>query len=193
MVGYRYTQPWFLRSELRRLADKFIDPTAKNTILEVGCFEGLSSVFFSDLLLDHPGSSLVCVDPFLAVANNDHAAYLQEGGAEARFDFNIAASKNSRKVEIHKTTSDSFFALLDPARTFSFIYVDGCHECDFIQRDLENSFRHLERGGIMWMDDYLGGGDGAKIKPTVDAFVNSHKDECSVIHQGYQLAVKKAM
>lgn len=42
----------------------------------------------------------------------------------------------------------------------------------------------------MWMDDY-GGGDGVQIKATMDAFVAKHMHECSVIHRGYQLAIRK--
>jgi hypothetical protein len=43
---YNYTQDWFSNSEIKRLLFKFIDKNNKNSILEIGCFEGLSTCFF---------------------------------------------------------------------------------------------------------------------------------------------------
>ena len=34
-------------------------------------------------------------------------------------------------------------------KTYNFIYNDGCHEPEFIKRDMENSFVCLEKNGIM--------------------------------------------
>ena len=56
---------------------QFLDKSTENKILEIGCFEGLSSVFFADNFIDNPNSSLTCVDPFLIINNNDHKIYLQ--------------------------------------------------------------------------------------------------------------------
>ena len=60
MSKYRYTQTWFLGSEIRQFLLSFVDKTKKHRILEIGSFEGLSGVFFADNLLDHPDSSLMC-------------------------------------------------------------------------------------------------------------------------------------
>ena len=46
MNNYKYSQEWFLGSEIRRELFKFLDQSKENKILEIGCFEGLSSVFF---------------------------------------------------------------------------------------------------------------------------------------------------
>jgi len=46
-------------------------------MLEIGCFEGLSSVFFADNFLNNPDSRLTSVDPFLNIDNNDHKNFLQ--------------------------------------------------------------------------------------------------------------------
>ena len=53
---------------------------------------------------------------------------------------------------------------------------------------MENSFNILEKNGIMWMDDY-GGGDG--IKNTMNSFLKKYHGQYKLIHQGYQLAIKK--
>ena len=187
MSNYKYTQDWFLFSEIRKLLLKFVDKSKPNNILEIGCFEGLSSVFFADNLLDDPNSSLTCVDPFLNIDNNDHKQFL-DNKEEGNFDNNIAICKNSDKINVHKITSDQFF--INNTKTYNLIYIDGCHEPDFIQRDMENSFMCLEKNGIMWMDDY-GGGDGIQIKNTMNHFLRKYRNQFILIHSGYQLAIQK--
>ena len=187
MTNYKYSQNWFLDSEIRRDLVKFLDKTSQNNILEIGCFEGLSSVFFADNFLDNPKSNLMCIDPFLTINNNDHHQFLQNN-EEINFDFNISNCKNVDKITIHKITSDNFFE--NNNQTYNFIYIDGCHEPIFIKRDMENSFNILEKNGIMWMDDY-GGGDGIQIRNTMDTFLEKYNEQYELIHKGYQLAIRK--
>ena len=176
----------------------FLDKSKKNNILEIGCFEGLSSVFFADNFLDNINSSLTCVDPFLSIDDNDHRQFLQNN-EEMNFDFNISACKHPDRITVHKMTSDMFFKQhfnfnlnlnLNLNLNFNFIYIDGCHEPDFIKRDMENSFKILEINGIMWMDDY-GGGDGIQIKNAMNQFLEKYHGQYTIIHMGYQLAIKK--
>jgi predicted O-methyltransferase YrrM len=187
MNKYKYTQSWFINSEINRTMKNFYDKTNENRILEIGCFEGLSSVFFADNFIDHANSRLTCVDPFLTIHTNDHQKYLLNN-EELNFDHNLSVCKNIEKITIHKITSDSFFKT--NTQTYNFIYVDGCHETDFIKRDLENSFNVLEKNGILWMDDYMGG-DGIQIKNTMDEFLHKYKDQYDLIHVGYQLAIRR--
>jgi hypothetical protein len=187
MNNYKYSQMWFLGSEIKDSLSNFLDKSKLNKILEIGCYEGLSSVFFADNFLNNPNSSLTCVDPFLTIINNDHSQFLCNN-EEMNFDFNTLVCQNSDKITIHKVTSDQFFEKND--KTYNFIYIDGCHVPDFIKRDMENSFNILEKNGIMWMDDY-GGGDGIQIKNTMNAFLEKYKGQCDIIHNGYQLAIKK--
>jgi predicted O-methyltransferase YrrM len=187
MDNYRYSQRWFLGSEIKIHLSKFLDNKKENKILEIGCFEGLSGVFFADNFLDNEKSSLTCVDPFLTIVDNDHSQFLQNN-EEMNFDFNISNCKNSDKIIIHKITSDSFFE--NNNQTYNFIYIDGCHKPDFIKRDMENSFNILEKNGIMWMDDYRGGRDGL-IKNCMDAFLKKYDGQYNLIHTGYQLAIQK--
>lgn len=187
MDKYKYSQTWFLGSEIRSKLDHWCDRSKENKMLEIGCFEGLSTVFFADYFLDHVASRLTCVDPFLLISNNDHRQFLQNN-EELNFDYNVSICRNSDKIRVHKITSDKFFE--SNQDTYNFIYIDGCHEPDFIQRDMENAFKVLEKDGIMWMDDY-GGGDGIKIRSTMDAFLDKYQNQYCLIHRGYQLAIKK--
>ncbi len=195
MNKYIYTQNWFLQSEIKQklnsIYDCYINKNNKMNrifILEIGCYEGLSSVFFADNFLNNSESTLTCVDPFLHINNNDHIKLLNN--VENNFDHNISICKNSNKIIVHKITSDEFFNNNKKNQRFNFIYIDGCHEPDFIMRDMENSFECLENNGIMWMDDYLGG-DGIQIKNTMDNFLKKYNNQYEIIHKSYQLAIRK--
>lgn len=187
MENYRFTKKWFLYSEIKKYLEYFLDKTKQNNILEIGCYEGMSSAFFADNFLDNEGSSMICVDPYLKIDDNDHKTLLQ-GNEESNFDHNMSICKNIDKITIHKITSDDFFSI--NKNTFNFIYIDGCHMCEFIKKDLENSFNVLEKNGIMWMDDYLGGDDN-QIKKTMDDFLEKYNGQYELINKGYQLAIRK--
>ena len=188
-MTYKYKQTWFLYSEISKLLISYCQTYDTNTILEIGCFEGLSSVFFADNLLNNLNSTLTCVDPFMTIDNNDHQELIVNN-TESNFDYNINMCKNSNKIQVHKITSDEFFKT--NTKTYNIIYIDGSHECDFIKRDMINSFRFLKPNVIMWMDDYLGG-DSIKIKNTMDQFLFEYQGQYKIIHSGYQLAIQKIM
>ncbi len=185
-MSYKYTQTWFINSEINRYLHRVIDTVSQRKILEIGCFEGLSSVFFADNFLEHSESTLTCVDPFLNIKNNDHSMFLQNN-EESNFDFNTSNCKYPAKLRIYKTTSDNFFVEHCERGDdhFDFIYIDGCHDPAYVSRDMENSFRILKSGGIMWMDDY------GSIRPPMDIFLEKHKGAYELIHMGYQLAIRK--
>lgn len=187
MNKYKYTKTWFIGSGININLQRFLSKSTENRILEIGCYEGLSTTFFADNFLDHSNSKMICVDPFLTISDNDHKNYLNNN-EEQNFDYNMTICKNTDKITIHKITSDEFFKNND--KTYNLIYIDGCHEPDFIKRDMENSFKVLEKNGIMWMDDY-GGGDGIKIKNTMNEFLENYKGQYNLIHSDYQLAIQK--
>ena len=141
----KFTQTWFIGSELYKFLLNFVDVSKKNTVLEIGCFEGLSSVFFANNIINHVESTLTCVDPFLNIDYNDHEEFLKNSNAEKNFDYNISICKNNDKIEVKKITSDEFFQ--NNTTFFNFIYIDGCHIGEFIKRDMENSFKFLEING----------------------------------------------
>lgn len=181
---YRYTQTWFFCSEIRQQLHRFLFNTEPNSILEIGSFEGLSSCFLADNFLGHQSSSLICVDPF---DTNDKTTPLTDS-TKGYFLDNIAKSVNAKKVTFHQQYSNQFFA--ENTKTFNFIYVDGSHELNDIRYDMREAFKVLRQGGIMWMDDYLGGGSYA-IKAVMDEFVTAQGSNVDVVWKGYQLALRK--
>ncbi len=82
--------------------------------LDIGCFEGRSSLWFLENILTHPTSSITCVDSF------------SRKGGEPRFDHNIRISDFSKKVTKIKGKSEDVLSSLKE-QSFDIIYVDGCH------------------------------------------------------------------
>lgn len=191
MDKYSYTQSWFLNSEIHKNLLKYVDKNKQNNILEIGCYEGLSSCFFSDTIMDHEYSSMDCVDPFFTSGSvKEITSQNVSNITEENFINNQKKSKNYKKITFYKQTSDDFFNQ-NTSRMYNFIYIDGCHEPDFIKRDMENSFKRLAKGGILWMDDYGGGNHPNYCKIPMDNFLKEHEGEYSLIHKSYQLAIKK--
>jgi predicted O-methyltransferase YrrM len=184
---YRFTKNWFQSSELRSKLHDYLDLNNQCRILEIGCYEGQSSVFFSTFL-NHEKSSMVCVDPFLLLKDNDHKDLLND--VEERFDYNISNTTNKEKITVYKLTSDVFFQKYS-GDNFDFIYIDGCHLPEIIENDIKNSLKHLNKNGIIWMDDYLGG-DRKTIKNKIDNVLDeqSKKYNFKIIHKGYQIAIQ---
>jgi hypothetical protein len=106
------------------------------------------------------------------------------------FDFNINNSSNKEKIKIYKITSDSFFEINN--QNYNLIYIDGSHDLEYITRDIKNSYNCLEKGGIMWIDDYKGGGpENNNLQKTIDQVLLTLTEPYEIIHKEYQLAIRK--
>jgi len=184
MEKYTYTHGWFLSSEIRQHIFKFINPIEKHNILEIGSYEGLSACFFSDNLLSNEGSTLTCVDPFDI---SDTTTPLTTSTKDI-FLGNIDKSNNKNKITFWQMYSNDFFLINN--EKYDFIYIDGSHLEKDIINDMTEADKVLVTGGIMWMDDYLGGSDDT-IKTVMDRFVDENKGRYITIHSGYQLALRK--
>lgn len=182
---YRFTQNWFLTSELyqqRAMLIQKISPAYPHNILEIGSYEGLSACFFSDFLLHHPQSRMICVDPFYSSSNVSTATL-------SNFLHNISLSQNPHKIKFCHETSRTFFTHHPASDKFDFIYIDGSHTPADVEHDMTECWKLLVPGGIMWMDDYLGG--HGSIKPVMDRWQQAHKQELREIWRGYQLTFQK--
>jgi GR25 family glycosyltransferase involved in LPS biosynthesis len=169
--NFKISESWFGNSELKQF--NFEDK--EYSILEIGCFEGCSSCFFSDNLKI---SKMVCVDPFVS----DGCIPYDHNYLKNIFYNNIKKSKNCNKIEVKEMYSDDFFNT--NIELFDFIYIDGEHSDKQIKNDLTNSFKCIKPGGIIWCDDY-----NNAWKNTFLEFIN--KNEVTIIHEGYQLGLIK--
>jgi len=119
----------------------------KLQILEIGCFEGCSSVFF---LKNFKYSHLTCVDLW---KNQVQQKGFKMSKVEKSFDFNI--KKYKKNVSKLKISSDKFFKKnLNKSGYFDIIYIDGDHFYQQVFKDLINSFIRLNKNGLIIIDDF---------------------------------------
>lgn len=159
--------------------------------LEIGSFEGRSTVWLLENILLHKNSDIVCVDPFEAYSDLDKEDIDWTKTMQIFLD-NI--SPWSDKVLFMKMRSTDY--LRTSTELFDLIYVDGSHAASQALIDGVLSHLSLKPGGIIIFDDYM----WAKLvkapnvpKGAVDAFMEcfAHEYECVTI--GYQVILKKKL
>jgi hypothetical protein len=183
---YRFRTDWFSWSIPvweHALADLKGKPGIQ--YLEVGLFEGRSALWMLDNVLTHPTSRLTGVDPFIDVPGVE--------GFKEIFFANLKRSGHADRATIVTGFSQIELRKL-PVDAFDVIYIDGSHDADDVLEDAILSHRLLKKGGLLIFDDYLGGLESAaheRPKPAIDVFYAFFKDEYDVLHNGYQLLVRK--
>ena len=178
----------------KRWEDRFgFMKTKKNKILELGSYQGEMSKWFSDMLLNHKHSKLICVDTWKgSVEYNED---FKEN--EKIFKRNIKDSKNYEKIEIKKMTTTKYFLnffneIKKPY--FNLIYIDACHDARCVLSDSINSFKALKVNGYIVFDDYgwkQMPKDYERPKMAINAFLNIFRDNIEIIHKGYKVIIKK--
>lgn len=157
--------------------------------LEIGSFEGRSSLWLMENILTNPKSKLTCVDIWENYPESDSLGFQVVGSFE-RFQDNLEEYLNRIKT----IKGSSFEEVPKLKDTFDFIYVDGDHTEVGCWTDAVNSFEKLNIGGIMIFDDYKWvDREGTELHPkgAIDRFMNDYKDKITVEEIGYQVVVKK--
>ena len=128
-------------------------PTNKNKkfkYLEIGSWEGLSALnilfFFKNVdakfidLWDAPNfNSLPLTNNFKKIEKN--------------FNYNLKKFKNFKKIK--KDSSIALRELLKNKNKFDYIYVDGAHTGEDVLSDAIESFKVLNKNGIVFFDDAM--------------------------------------
>lgn len=198
MSEYKFTTNWFQWSPDVWSGLVPLLP-ARKKFLEVGAFEGRSTVWTIEHMLED-GGTISSID---AWEDLEHEAYreMKMETVEERFDFNIGLVKKQfgkRKVKKLKGYSAPVLSgiVCNPAEheSYDFIYIDGSHNAPDVLTDACLAWPLLKRGGIMMFDDYLFG-DARDVlhrpRIAIDAFVNIFAETLTVVHLGYQYAVRK--
>ncbi len=186
MVKYDFTKFWF--NEVKHNFVSLMDQFDPSRILEIGSFEGLSSVFFIDYTKNKRGLELHCVDTWEGSIEHQSSGHETSdmNEIENRFRQNIELAVSDAvypvDVRIHKVASDLALASMlskGMKNYFDLIYVDGSHQASDVISDAVLSFRLLRVGGALIFDDYLWaeplpyGVDPIRCpKISIDAFTN---------------------
>lgn len=175
---YQFTHDWFTHNipTWETCLKPFIHyPNVHG--LEIGSFEGMSACWLLDHVLTHPLSKLTCID-----------LYFQES-----FEINVAQTGAMQKLIKRVGDSHQILAKL-PSEIFDFVYIDGCHLADHVRQDAILAWRLLKPGGLMIFDDYQwidSSHPGQETYRGIDAFLEAAKRQLVIVHQGYQVIVRK--
>jgi len=71
--------------------------------------------------------------------------------AEEKEGVDPAPTPEGEAYTTHKMTSDDYF--LTNTRKFDIIFVDGLHHSEQVYKDIQNSLKHLNKGGVIVCHD----------------------------------------
>jgi predicted O-methyltransferase YrrM len=163
MTDYKFTVDWF--SSHIPFWNQCLDALSINRndpldILEVGSFEGKSTTWIAENLLNNEQSSLLCIDTFEGgiehrEGSTEHKKWEHLDTLYDMFLHNTSVCKNSDKIKVRVGDSQVVLPELNKAgRQFDIIYIDGSHETEHVFNDGINSFEMLKPGGLIIFDDY---------------------------------------
>lgn len=165
-------------------------------ILEIGSWEGLSSMFWLWL---YPHSQLTAVDTW--EGGEEHSSDIAQSlklstpelrEVESRFDKNTEGFH--QRLLKKKMLSGDFFRQ-KANNLYDIIYVDGSHKSGDVLSDAWGSFDLLSTGGLLIFDDYQWRFyENLRDNPAagVNAFLRAEKrNRWRLLHVGYQLILQK--
>lgn len=193
MSDYNFTHDWF--SWAPPVWEQiFKQMDCKKDFLEIGSYEGRSTVWLVENALDE-GGRITCIDTW---EGGEEHVNGEMNGAKERFDSNVALLKEKfpeRSVCPWKSTSTAALArIIEEGPDFDFIYIDGSHIAKDVITDACMAFNVLKVGGVMVFDDYNWGEpipETHKPKMAIDAFLNIFQEQIHVINKSYQVAIQR--
>lgn len=146
--------------------------------LEIGSFEGKSSLWLLENILTHKQSTLTCIDNF------------SYKNTEQKLKNNLKDYKD--KITILKGDSNIMLKTLKN-NTYDFIYIDANRHSQNVLEDAILSFMLLKPNGIIIFDDYTNNKehDNNCPKPGIDAFLNIYANNIKVLHSRWQVILMK--
>lgn len=167
------------------LLKKFFNFNKKYKILEIGSYEGASSIFFLDILKN---SKIYCVDTwssrFRFGVTKKNINYSK---IEKRFDYNLQPYK--KRVHKFKKDSSLFFKKINKDLLFDLIYIDGSHKYKDVLNDARNGFDHLKNEGIIIFDDF----NKPEVLKAAMFFLNVNQKKIKILMVYHQLVIKKLL
>ena len=166
---------------------------AKINLLEIGSFEGRSSIFFLNYFkekLSVNSVMLTCVDTWEG-SNEKFHEKINFNSVEKNFDSNTKIF--SHYINKKKLTSYDFFKT-DNKKLYDLIFIDGSHEFKDVLADAQSSFSLLNKKGIIIFDDfnwfYY---RDAKSNPAhaINIFLKDKINEVEIIFVGMILILRK--
>ena len=191
VTNYIFTVDWFSYNipiwthYFKELKDK---PNLR--FLEIGSFQGRSTIWLLENILTDKTSTITCIDTF--EGSIEHTLHFQNDIKNLFDIFSYNISKFKNKVNIIKDKSQ--VALKQINEQYDFIYIDGDHKASSVIEDAILSFPLLKKGGIMIFDDYQWFEMKKYIdnpKAAIDAFLEIYADKITVLYKNHQVIIEK--
>ena len=202
MKNYTFTKDWFRFNQFENWLKGF-EP---NKILEIGSFEGKSTVWFIENYITNDTKSVTCIDPWLNYNHNETSLYTYgEVSADRTYDNNEIKNRFLSNIEltgkssqvnvIHGLSHIELPKLNVNGEGFDLIFIDGNHTASFVLTDAVYSWWLLNEGGIMIFDDYGWvydkNNNQSVPKFAIDSFIECFRGYLDVIHIGEYAIIKK--
>lgn len=192
--NFIFQSNWFPEEQATRWEKYLAHLKGKPNLLflEIGSFEGRSTVWLLQNVLTHPTSQIVCVDTFDGSSEHQNTE-LQLNSLEDHFMHNINQIGAANKVIKMKGTSKQMLKRL-PSDIFDFIYVDGSHKAADVLEDAVLSFPLLKKNGIISFDDYDNNAEPDNVNEAelgINAFLQVYKDQYELLYKGLELIIRK--
>jgi predicted O-methyltransferase YrrM len=194
---YKFTSDWFLNN----LATwEYYLKEFKNQpnlhFIEIGSYEGRSAVWLLENILTDPTSKITCIDLFdgRVEDNNMENDPNLNPDYEDHFHYNMKPFQN--KVSTYKGWSAPILRKFPYEKTFDLAYIDGGHTAYGTLEDAILIHPLIKNNGLIIFDDY-GWKDPADLSPqnspelAINVFYNVFENQYDVIHQGWQVILRK--
>lgn len=169
------------------------------SFLEVGAFEGRSTVWFLSHVLTDPSSRMTVIDTF--AGSPEHATMTPDALAAGLFETFYANTQPWRdRMVIHCGQSRGVLATYLPdgaTERFDLAYLDGSHRAADVLTDAVLAWPLLRPGGVLLFDDYHWQyqvpGTGEVIAPRlgIDAFLSAFSGQYEVVLTNSQVGIQK--
>jgi len=203
-MKYTFTEQWFGQDGLEKITE--LNKNLKLDFLEIGSFEGESTIWFLDTFLQNEDSTITCIDPWQNYSQDKDS--LNSYGTESSdwkfgdmniketFLNNITKNGSIHKVRVIQELSDRALpVLINENKKYDLIFIDGNHVAPYVLMDSVMSWPLLKVGGYMIFDDYKWGLNKGQhtIRPdkAIDDFIDIFSDYIEVIHSNYRKIIKR--
>jgi predicted O-methyltransferase YrrM len=167
-------------------------------VLEVGTYAGISLINIVKLIPNSVGVGIDRWSNYIEEERNkkvDILDNIDELQVESSFYKNVQVEGLTDRISGIKGDSyEVLFQMMKENKMFDFIYIDGSHLLLDCYSDLILSWKLLEKGGILAIDDYLYNKDQAVINSPFEAvnhFLNKFQKEIKILHKGYRVFLQK--
>ena len=176
----------------------FLKDKPGKTCLEVGSFEGMSTIYMAENLCNGKESYVDAVDTWNGSIEHTDS---EKNKLYERFTHNLKDKIETKQVRVHRgQSSDILMKFVQNMRSnkqekYDLIYIDASHIAKDVLMDAVLAWELLKVGGIMIFDDYSWstGENVPQLEPkaAIDGFLNSYLTTYELILKGSQVHIKK--